>query len=437
MEFTLNQISDSVKEIEIKLSFDEIKDELNKEVKKRTQKLQIDGFRKGKVPQHIIKKMFGDAMEYEASEKIANNFFWYIVEKEKIRVLDKPVMTKLDFKNGEKLDFKIKFETIPALDVKDYTNIEIELPDYQATDHEVEHEIEHILESDRQFEIVEQVGDGSNFVLETEIIRTGTDGNILENVKPERITIDLSKSTVHPDIIENSKSKKVGESFQFHFIDEKRKDTSDEQPIEIEDFYYKVKILGIKKIVTPELNEELIKKITKDRISNVDDFKKDIKENLQKFYDQKFDELMKLKLMSEIVKRNDFTPPKVMVDSLAEQYLKNEEEFYKKNKMFFNREETSQRILKNAENEVKWYLIRDEIIKKENITVTDEELEEDAKKESEQTGLPIEKHVNYYKSSNVFDSLLEKKLFNFLVVNNRINKVSPDNFNKKEETNES
>jgi len=436
LEFNLSQINDSVKEIEIKLSYDEIKDELTKEVKKRTQNLQIDGFRKGKVPQHIIKKMFGDSLEYEASEKIANTFFWNIIDQEKIRVLDKPVMTHLDFKNGEKLDFKIKFETLPTLDVKEYTDLEIELPDYQATDHEVEHEIEHILEANRQFEVVEQVGEERNFVLDTEIIRTDEEGNLLENVKPENLSIDLSKDTVHPDIIEKSKFKKVGESFQFHFSDEKQRSDSEELNSEGEKFYYQVKILGIKKVITPELNEELIKKITKDRISNLDDLKKDIKENIQKYYDQRFDELLKLKLISEIVKRNDFSPPQALIDNLLEQYLKNEEEYYKKNKMFFNREEVSKRLLKNAENEVKWYLIRDEIIKKENISITDEELEDEAKKEAEKTGLPIDKLVNYYKSSNQLDAMLEKKLFDFLVVKNIIKKVNPENFNKKVETNE-
>ena len=158
MEFNLNQINESVKEIEVKLTYDEIKDELSKEVKKRTQKLQLDGFRKGKVPQHIIKKMFGDALEYEASEKVANTFFWDIVEKEKIRVLDRPKMTALEFINGEKLDFKVEFETFPTLDVKEYSDIEIDVPYYQATDNDVDHEIEHILEANRQFEPVVEVG---------------------------------------------------------------------------------------------------------------------------------------------------------------------------------------------------------------------------------------------------------------------------------------
>lgn len=436
MEFNINQINESVKEIEVKLSFDEIKDEISKEVKKRTQKFQIAGFRRGKVPQHIIKKLVGDALENEASEKVANTFFWDIVEKEKIRVLDRPKITQLEFINGVKLDFKIEFETFPTLDVKEYSDIEIDVSYYQATDNEVEHEIEHILEANRQFESVDEVGLERNYIIDAEIIRTDEEGNELDNFKPENLSIDLSKETVHPDIIENAKSKKVGESFRFHFTDENRDNDSESQSSEGEKFYYQVKILGIKKIINPELNEELIKKITKDKISNVDDFKKDIKDNIQKFYDQRFDELVKLKLMSEIVKRNDFTAPQTLIDNLLEQYLKSEKEYYNKKGMYFNRDEAANRLKKNAENELKWYLIRDEIIKKENISITEEEIEELAKMESEKTGLPVEKLFNYYKSSNQMDSILEKKLFEFLYVRNKINKVNPENFNKKEESNE-
>ncbi len=436
MEFNLNQISDSVKEIEIKLTYDEIKDELSKEIKKRTQKLQIDGFRKGKVPQHIIKKMFGDALENEASEKVANTFFWDIVEKEKIRVLDRPKMTALEFINGEKLDFKIEFETFPTLDVKEYSDIEIDVPYYQATDSEVEQEIKHILEANRQFEPVVEVGLDRNYIIDAELIGTDEEGNELDNFKPENISIDLSKNNVHPDIIENCKSKRIGESFRFQYFDENQENDSESQSSEDEKFYYKVIILGIEKIITPELNEELIKKVTKDRISNPEDFKKDIKDNIQKFYDQKFDELVKLKLMSEIVKRNDFTPPNSLVNNVLEEYLKKEKEYYDKKRMYFNREEAANRLRKIAENDFKWFLIKDEIIKKENISITEEEIEERAKMESEKTGLPVKKLVNYYKSDNQLDSLLENKLFEFLSVRNKINKVNPENYYKKEESNE-
>ena len=75
MEYKINDISLTEKEIEVTLLFDEIKTDVETEVKKQTKSIQIAGFRKGKVPPALIKKMYGDALEYEASEKVANHQF--------------------------------------------------------------------------------------------------------------------------------------------------------------------------------------------------------------------------------------------------------------------------------------------------------------------------------------------------------------------------
>jgi Bacterial trigger factor protein (TF) C-terminus. len=66
-----------------------------------------------------------------------------------------------------------------------------------------------------------------------------------------------------------------------------------------------------------------------------------------------------------------------------EEYIKSEEEQAKKSKYPFNREEAKTRLLKSAETEVKWYLIKNEILKQENITLTDDDLKELAEKDSE------------------------------------------------------
>jgi FKBP-type peptidyl-prolyl cis-trans isomerase (trigger factor) len=79
----------------------------------------------------------------------------------------------------------------------------------------------------------------------------------------------------------------------------------------------------------------------------------------------------------------------------------------------------------SALNEVKWYQLKSEIQKKENIEVTDKELEELAAKDAEKTGLPVDKLINYYKSSNQAERMLDKKLFDFLKEKNEIKKVNP------------
>jgi len=438
LEFTVNDISQSEKEVAVTLNYDEIRDEIASEVKKQTNKIQVPGFRKGKVPKNIIKQRFGDSLEFEASEKVANSRFWQLAKENNLRPIGQPVMTDLDFNIEKEFKFKVKYEVIPEIEVKDYTNQLIEVPDLKVTSVEIEKEIDHLLRSNSTQEDAEIVGDDNNFLLDVELNRVNDDGQPATDNKPEKMQIDLSNETVHIDIKENAKGKKVGEKFKFHFHDERmvpNKDGVEEKVVE--HFDYEVLILGIKKIVLPELNEELIKKVTKDKLSTEVELRSEIEKNIQNYYDQRADEFIRNRLIGLIITKNDFTPPSFMVESILDEMVKSEEERLKKQGM----KKVDTKYLKeylqpSALNEVKWYQLKNEILKKEKLEVTDKELEELAAKDAEKTGLPVDKLVNYYKSSNQMERMLDQKLFSFLKEKNEIKKVNPDKLSKQKEEKE-
>lgn len=434
MEFTVNEISQSEKEIEVSLSYDEIRDEIEKEVKKQARDIQVPGFRKGKVPKNILKQRYGNALEYDASEKVANARFWQLAKENDLRPIGQPVMTDLDFNPEKDFKFKVKYEVVPEIEVKDYTNQSIEVPDFKVKQDEVEKEIEHILKSNSTQEDAEVVGDDENYILDVELTRLNEEGQPAQGSKPEKMQIDLSNANVHPDIKKNAGGKKVGEKFNFHFHDEKtvkNKEGIDEQVTE--HFDYEVLITGIKKIILPELNEDLIKKITKDKISNEEELKKGIEQDIQNYYEQRIEEYTRNRLIGMIIQKNDFTPPNTLVESILEEMVKSEEERLKKQGMKKVDTNYLREYLKpSALNEVKWYQLKNEIQKKENLQVTDQELEEMAKVDSEKTGLPIDKLINYYKSSNQIERMLDKKIFDFLKTNNEIKRVNPEKLTQKQ-----
>ena len=434
MEYNLNEISTSENEIEITLKYDEIKSDIDEEIKKQSKKIQVPGFRKGKVPPAMVKKLYGDALAYEASEKVANTRFWKIAETKELNPIGQPVMTDLDFKPGNDLKFKVKYEIMPKLDIKNYVNQSIEVPDLIVRDEEVEKEIEHIKNSNSTTEDADIIGDDLQYKIDVELFRLNENNEQDEKSKSEKLQIDLTNERVQPDIKENAKGKKTGDSFNFTFDDErtvKNKDGIDEKIVE--KLNYKVLILSIKKIVPPELNEELVKKVTKGKASNEEELKQQIKDDIQKYYDQRTDEFIRTKLISMIIKNNDFIPPTSFVSNLLEEMIKSEEERLKKQGIKkIDKDEIRNYFKPGAENEVKWYLLRAAIQKKENIEITDKDLEEMAAMESEKTGLPVDKLMNYYKNSNQHEKLIDKKLFDFLKGNNKIKKVDPAKFTKPE-----
>ena len=433
MEFNEKELSSSEKEIEITLVYEEVKNDIETEVKKQSRSIQIPGFRKGKVPMTILKKRFGDALEYEASEKVANSRFWKIADEKELKPIGQPIITDFNFKPGEDLRFKVKYEIVPDINAKDYTAQKIEIPDFQIKDDEVEKEIDYVIQSNRTLEDAEIVGEDKNYLLDVILYRLKDTGE-KENSKGEKIEIDLSKEGVNKEIIENARKKKPGDIFKFGFDDERttKNDKGEEEKIK-EHFEYEVEIKGIKKIVLPELNEELVKKVTKDKVSTVDEFRKDIRKDIQSYYDQRSDEFLRNRLINSIIKNNDFVPPSTLVNNILDQIVKNETEHYKKHE-HGNPDVNAlkERYLKTAENDVKWFLLKDDIIKKEDISIPEEELKEMAEKDAEKTGISVDKLLNYYKNSGQNERLLDKKLFDFLKEKNNIVKVDPEKLNKTE-----
>jgi trigger factor len=435
LEVKISDINTSEREIEVSFQYDEIKSDIESEVQKQTKKIQLPGFRKGKAPVSVLKKMYGDSLEYEASEKVANNRFWQISKERDLKPIGQPYLKDIKFNPGTDLYFKVLYETYPSLDVKEYKDLEIEIPDFQVKDEDVEKEIDYIKRANSTKEKAELVGDGKNYLLDLEIVRVDDKGEIFKDSKSEKIQIDLSNDNVQREIINNAKGKRKGESFSFTFKDERilKNGEGKEEKVE-ETFNYKASIYEIEKVILPELSEELIKKITKDKVSTEEQLREDIKKDIQGYYDQRMDEIALNKLIGRIIKNNQFDPPKTLVNNFLDELVKHEEDHAKKEKhKGFNKEETAKRLLPNAEAEVKWLLLKSEILKKEDIKVVDNDIKALAEKDAEKTGIAIEKLMNYYKSPNYNEKLLDKKLFDFLKQNNTIIKVDPEKLTKKEQ----
>ena len=427
MEFKINDVNTSEKELEATFAFDEIKKDLETEVQKQTKKLQIPGFRKGKVPPTLLKKMFGDAFDQEASEKVASKKFWDVAEENHLHPIGKPTITDIKFTPNESLFFKIVYEVLPQIEAKDYKGNDIEVPDLVVKDEDIDHEIKHILKANETFEPLETVSD-INCTLDVDIQRVDKDGNPFEGSKQETLQIDLSNERVAKEIVDNSKGKKVGDTFSFTFNDKrtlKNKNGEDEEITEV--INYKAVIKAIKKSILPVLDETLIKKVTKDKVSTEAELKDEIRKDIQKYFDQQTEDILRSKLITQIIKNNEFNPPQSLINNVIEDYVKREEEQYKKQGYKkYDKEEGKKRLAKSAEIEVKWFILNGAIQKQENISLSDEELNELAVKDAEQTGIAVDKLLNYYKSSNYAGKFVENKVFQFLKDNNNIKKVEPD-----------
>ncbi len=419
MEVKVTQPSADQQEVEISLTYAEIQPEIQNAYKEEAKKLTIDGFRKGKAPMGMIKKLYGEAIEYKASEDISSKKFWDAVDQEGLKPISTPQLLDIDFAIGEKLTFKVRYEVKPKIEVKDYTGIEVEKPVFKFEAADVEKEIDFMMKPHVKYEEVEVVSD-LNHKITVDLQRMDDKGLPMEGSRSENIQIDLSDEKVNPQIKENALNKKVGEEFEFVFTDEHHHG----EELHKEEFRYSADLIKVEKLVKPEMTEDLIKKVSKNKATTLDELKSQLEKNFEEYYTKQTEEIVTNSLLDKVVKNNDFTAPQGYVNTLHKRMVDAERENAKRYKApNFDEAAVAEYFKPRAEWNAKWQIIMETLAEKENIKVEDSELEELAKKEAEQTGITVAKLMKYYKDTNRVDMLLEEKVIKFLKDNAKITEI--------------
>ena len=422
MESKVNVLSNAEHELEVKLEYSEIKNEVEEAYKKERKSISMPGFRKGKAPMAMLKKAYGEAIEYRASEDIANKKFWDIVKEQDLKPISMPSMTDLDFQINDFLSFKVKYEVKPVLDLKNYTGLEIEKPVFKVKEEDITAEVNNMLKSKATFELVESVED-NNHRITVDLQRIDKDGKAMEGSKSENMVIDLSDSKVNENIVKNAQKKKNGEEFEFSFTDTHMHGEEEH----VEDYSYVAVIKKIEKIVFPEADEELIQQLSGKKAKTLDELTDFTKSNYEKYYSDQSDKIFENSLLTEIVKNNEFEPSKGYVETVLNRLVESEKQNAKQYKQPVTNDNVLKENLKSkAEWNAKWQIIMENIAEKEKIEVTDSDLEELAKEEAIKVGIPADKLIKYYKDSNRKDSMIEEKVFKFLKENNKVLEVDPD-----------
>ena len=429
MEKKVNEIAKAEHELEITLTYDEIKPEIDDAYKKERKKISIDGFRKGKAPIHIIKKYYGESIEYQAAETISNKKFWDIVEEDNLKPISTPKLIDIDFVPGEKLSFKVQYEVKPELELKDYKGLEIEKPLLKVRDEDVENEVNRALKAHLTYEEAEVIED-NNYRYVASLQRVNEDGDPFEGSNPENLTVDLSEPTVNLELLEKSKSKKSGDKFDFSFVDEHKhgEDTHKEE------YKYLIEVVKVEKIVTPELDEELVQKISNKQAKTIEEFKGQIKDNFEKYYESQSTQIFESTLLNEVVKNNDFSAPEGYIATMLDRLVEVEKQNAQRNQQPVGDDETLKKTLATrAEWTAKWQIILENLARIENIKVEDSELEKLAEEEASKTGISVKKLIKYYKDTNREESLLEDKVIKFLTENTKIIEVDANKAKKDSE----
>jgi trigger factor len=429
MEVQLEQPTAVQKILKVKIPKETVDKELMSEFQKIKKKASLKGFRKGKIPLHLVKKLYGDSAKYEVVNKLINDSLTKAVTDEKIVYIGEPSVKEIsDIDEGKDFSYTAEFDCIEEFELKDYKGIEIEVEKLEVTEDMLNDSIQSILKRFTYFEDIEDdntpVEEGFQVVAEVEAF---IDGEKNEKFSKEELVITIGENTFLPD-------------FDNYFIGLTKNDETEVThnilvDNEEKEATFKIKVKWIKKPVVPELDEEFIKQFGEEYTS-VEEFKDKVKQDLEENFKQQIRNEIIEKLMEKLREEHKFQFPEKLIEKQIDFLKKNTPQLPSEKEEDYN-----ERIREIAVKQIQNSIILEKIEQKENIKVLKEDLDKELEKMSKAFNMDINTIRDIYlKNENLFknmhDKVLTEKTFDFLIENINVKYTEPtEETEEKEEEN--
>jgi len=371
----------------------------------RYQKLaRVPGFRKGKVPASVVRQRFAKEVHDDVVDELVPRFFREEAAKQKLVPVSQPRVIDLHMEKGEPLRFKASFEILPEFKLTPYDDIKVTTIDTNVTDEEVEAALNNLRDRQATFAAVEEdraLADGDFAVVsfkgtpkegQADAEPGASEAAAAKPVEVDEIMVEIGGENTIPEFTANLRGAKPGEQRTF---DVKYADDFSDKRLAGKTLTYEVSVKGIKTRTVPELNDAFAKELSAD-FNTLDDLRNRLRENMTAEKEHEAQHQGKDKLVEELVKRNDFPVPEVMVNdqidtrlerglrALAAQGMRTED----MKRMDLARLRSGQH--EAALREVKASLILEKIAEDEKIEVTDEEFDRELEIFAEQSKLTVD-----------------------------------------------
>ncbi|MFA5512224.1 MAG: trigger factor [Candidatus Kapaibacterium sp.] len=349
----------------------------NAEVRAISKDVQLPGFRRGKVPTHLIKSMHKDALMQDTAVKLANENLESILKEENINVVDEPVITDIKHLN-DNVEITLKYECFPPFELADYKSLVVKEPFHAVTDEEVE---EHIKILSYRYGKLQ-----SSDVVEDLFYRLKVQMKESQQGENPPFFIDLYHRYFNDELFKDLVGKQVGYTVDLNQFNkpaqddnEVQEDSHDHEHEHDHEHDHKSKeeeqtpkfleILEIWKIIPAEIDEKFIKYITRKDLESYEDLKEYIGLQMQDLWDSKTKEIFEQNIIYTLINNNKIKVPTRFVMRTA---IQNYEQQNGQDSFKSLQQDKQFEIFQNAQTSLAFQLIALKIAEAEKI-----ELEED------------------------------------------------------------
>lgn len=371
----------------IEVEADQVSVALDKAFKKVALKVNIPGFRKGKVPRSIFEAKFGvESLYQDALDILLPEAYAQAVKETEIDPIDRPEVDVQLMEKGQPLKFTAKVEVKPEVQLGEYKGIEVADTSKEVSAEELAEELSKLQQRHAELVVIEegQAENGDATIIDFEGF---VDEVAFEGGKGERHALELGSNSFIPGF----EAQVVGMSIG----DDKDIEVTFPEDYQAEELkgkvaIFKVKLHEIKRKNLPELDDEFAKDVSE--FDTLEEFKADLSKRLAVKNEQAAKRDKENQIVEQIASAAEVAIPKVMIDVEVDQMLVDFENRLKSQgmslEMYFQFSGQSEDVLKtqmsgDAEKRVRNNLVLEAVAKAEGIVISEDELNEEIEKMAE------------------------------------------------------
>lgn len=405
MSVQVEKLEKNMAKLTVEVSAEDFKAAIKKAFNKNKNRFAIPGFRKGKAPQAMIEKMYGEGVFYEdAADEAINASYAEAMKESGLDIVSKPEVTIEKIGKDEPFVYSALVAVKPEVTLGQYKGVEVEKADASVSAEDVEAELKKVQEQNARLLTVEDRGveDGDQTVIDFEGF---VDGKGFEGGKAEDYPLTIGSHSFIDTFEEQLIGKKIGEECEvnvtfpteYHAADLAGKPAT-----------FKVTVKEIKVKELPELNDEFASEVSE--FDTLDEYKKDVEKKLVEKKEIEANSKNEDAVVAKVVENATMEIPDKMIDAQAENMVQDMARRMQSQGLSLDMylkytgmtvEQMKEQARPDAEKRIRTRLVLEAVAKAENIQISDEKVDEEVAKMAEAYKMEVEKLKSYMSESDV------------------------------------
>lgn len=362
MQVAVEKTSEIKRKITVKISEEVIQEKMEARLKTLAREIKLDGFRPGKVPQHVVKRMYGERIRGEIAGDLMQSSYVEVLQEQDLKPVGPPHIHPSDSDSG--FEYTAEFEVFPEVSLTTLDQIEVARSVASVEDADVDAMIKKLRGQKKDWHAVERAAQQSDRI--TINLSGQSEGENFTDGTVENHPVEIGAQQMIPGFEEHLIGLKPGDAktFSVTFPDQYGNEKLAGKSAEFE-----IEVIALEEPVLPEVDAEFIKAYGF-ADGDLQKFCEDIKNNMQRDLAQAIRNNLKKEMMDALYEKITITLPQTLIDQEIESLMKlYKEKTKKQNKSQDELELSADAFDAQARRRVALGLIMAEIIQQNQLKV--------------------------------------------------------------------